>query len=381
MKRIVFVIIAACVAGTLAGCGRQAVVTVENRLPFGREAEMVGIDTAGLGFRLRAAESCVVVNEAGDTIPSQLTHDGKLIFPSGLGAGETAVFRVKPGPARVYEPKVFGRKVPERMDDFAWENDRVAFRVYGKALMAGGGPCNGIDAWYKRTGELVINKWYADEASGVSSYHDDDGQGLDDYGVNRSLGAGAMAPYTGQRLWLNGNYTTCRILDDGPLRFTFRLDYDPLEVDGTPVAERRTISLDAGSQLNRIEQCYAFGEPAPVAAGFVRRSQGEDRIVRDANYLIYCEPETSKTSGVYMGLLMPGGMERSVEDSYTVADGPGRGDYRHILAVATYRPGEPFVYYAGFGWEKWGFPSAGDFEEYLRRFSESLASPFVITVR
>lgn len=28
----------------------------------------------------------------------------------------------------------FCRQVPERMDDFAWENDRGAFRMYGPAL-------------------------------------------------------------------------------------------------------------------------------------------------------------------------------------------------------------------------------------------------------
>lgn len=32
------------------------------------------------------------------------------------------------------ESKVYGRFVPERYDDFAWENDKIAFRMYGKSL-------------------------------------------------------------------------------------------------------------------------------------------------------------------------------------------------------------------------------------------------------
>ena len=32
------------------------------------------------------------------------------------------------------EAKVHARYVPERMDDFVWENDLVCYRVYGKAL-------------------------------------------------------------------------------------------------------------------------------------------------------------------------------------------------------------------------------------------------------
>ena len=30
--------------------------------------------------------------------------------------------------------KVYGRYVPERKDDFAWENEYAAFRMYGPAL-------------------------------------------------------------------------------------------------------------------------------------------------------------------------------------------------------------------------------------------------------
>ena len=41
--------------------------------------------------------------------------------------------------------KVFGRHVPERKDDFAWENDRIAFRMYGPALEADGEISSGID--------------------------------------------------------------------------------------------------------------------------------------------------------------------------------------------------------------------------------------------
>ena len=35
---------------------------------------------------------------------------------------------------QVVTPKVYGRHVPERKDDFAWENEYAAFRMYGPAL-------------------------------------------------------------------------------------------------------------------------------------------------------------------------------------------------------------------------------------------------------
>jgi len=45
--------------------------------------------------------------------------------------------------------RTFCRFVPERADDFAWENDQIAFRAYGPA--ARNKPENsGFDCWLKR---------------------------------------------------------------------------------------------------------------------------------------------------------------------------------------------------------------------------------------
>ena len=49
---------------------------------------------------------------------------------------------------------------PERKDDFAWENDRGAYRVYGPALEATGERSFGIDVWTKNTPDPVVNDRY-----------------------------------------------------------------------------------------------------------------------------------------------------------------------------------------------------------------------------
>ena len=47
--------------------------------------------------------------------------------------------------------KTFARYVPERMDDFAWESDRIAHRIYGQGLIKGEGTItSGIDVWIKK---------------------------------------------------------------------------------------------------------------------------------------------------------------------------------------------------------------------------------------
>ena len=53
---------------------------------------------------------------------------------------------------------LFARFVPEREDDFAWENDLVAFRAYGPALR--NQVDAGTDCWLKRVKYPILNKWY-----------------------------------------------------------------------------------------------------------------------------------------------------------------------------------------------------------------------------
>jgi len=82
--------------------------------------------------------------------------------------------------------------VRERRDDFAWENDRVAHRMYGAALetwVQEPLTSSGVDVWVKRTPRLVINDWYL-----VDDYHRDTGEGADLYSVGRTRGAAETDP-------------------------------------------------------------------------------------------------------------------------------------------------------------------------------------------
>ena len=248
-------------------------ITVENTSDFDRVADVVEIPLDSIKAKVTLTDSAVYVvkNSAGEIIPSQITYDRKLIFQPELKAKESKSFVITTDINQAYEAKTYGRFITERKDDFAWENDRVAFRIYGPALIESDGPSNGIDAWYKRTNNLIIDKWYKADLAGEASYHEDHGEGQDDYKVGRTLGAGAMAPYVNDKLWLNENFASQELLDNGPLRTTFKLTYKNLDVDGKSVAENRTISIDAGSQFSKIVQAYTIKEPMTVAAGVVKR--------------------------------------------------------------------------------------------------------------
>ena len=79
----------------------------------------------------------------------------------------------------------------ERHDDFAWENDRVAHRMYGPDLEIWKKEpltSSGIDVWVKRAKRLVVNDWYM-----TDDYHRDNGDGADFYSVSKSRGCGGIA--------------------------------------------------------------------------------------------------------------------------------------------------------------------------------------------
>ena len=64
------------------------------------------------------------------------------------------------------------------------------------------------------------------------SYHVDHGNGLDCYKVGPTLGGGTTALMAGDTIIYPYCYATQEILDNGPLRFTVKLVYNPLVVKG-----------------------------------------------------------------------------------------------------------------------------------------------------
>jgi pectinesterase len=143
-------------------------------------------------------------------------------------------------------------------EDIGWESDRIAFRMYGPALASEVG--NGFDVWTKRVHYPIVEKWYrANEGrtGGKDTYHEDRGEGADFFAVGRTLGAGSCALLDSGRLALPGVFSSYRIISPGPLRAIFRVTYLRGTFRGVPFREDKTVSIDAGSNLNRVEVVYS----------------------------------------------------------------------------------------------------------------------------
>ena len=389
---------------------RTVTVTVTNPLAMERSNEMVEVSMETVTDRLGLADTAqiVVLNADGQQVPYQITYDGKVIFPAAIAAGGTATYTIQTGTPEAFDVKACGRCYPERMDDMAWENDLVAFRAYGPALQAKGERGFGYDLFTKyNTTEPMLEAMYAKELdketlakiaelkktdpkaaaelSRERSYHIDHGYGMDCYAVGPTLGAGVAALMVNDTIIYPWCYKNQEILDNGPLRFTVKLEFTPLTVKGdSTVVETRLITLDAGSHLNKTAVSYSnLKETLPIVAGIVLH-EPDGAVVADAanGYITYVDPTTGPDNGkIFMGAAVPA----VVKDAKTVLFSEKERKERnnadgHVLAVSDYEPGSEYVYYWGFAWDKADIKTADAWNRYMADFAQKVRNPLTVKV-
>lgn len=411
MKNFLLLSVAAllCLA---CGDSKTLTVTVTNPLKLDRTGEMVELSMSDISDRLRLADTAqvVVLNELGEQVPYQVTYDDKLIFPATVPAGASAAYTVQPGTPVEVPVLACGRPYPERADDLAWENDLVGFRAYGPALQDRGERGFGYDLFTKRgTTEPVLEEMYAKELNPESwkqvnelrktdpkaaeelvnsfSYHIDHGYGMDCYAVGPTLGAGVSALMVNDTLIYPWCYRTAEVLDNGPLRFTARLEFRPLTVKGdTGVVETRLITLDAGSHLNRTAVSYTnLTDALPIATGIVLHEPDGD-VVADAaaGYMTYVDPTTGSDNGkLFMGAAFPAVVREAKTVLFSAEEKKMRNNADgHVLAVSNYEPGADYVYYWGFAWDRGeDIRTAEAWNRYMADFAQKVRCPLEVSIR
>ncbi len=384
MKKIYFIALGAMVLASSCMREKSLKVTVSNTMDLTRTDEIIEIvwDDIKDQIKLNNGESLIVLDEKGQQVAYQFVTYGKpepqlLIFPVSVAANSKSEYKLTKGTPEKFDQLAEVNFVPQRKDDISWENNRIGYRMYGPALEAD--PKNsfvsgGIDIWTKSTPKLVTQQWYKDDLGGVKSYHEDHGEGLDYYAVGKTVGAGGAAPIIGDKIfYVSHNFKSHEILDNGPLRVVFKLTYAPYQAAEQEINETRTISLDAGSNMNKIIEDYGnIKEPLTIGAGFPYYNN-ED-VVFDApqGYMAYQQPADSKNGAIYLGI---------------VSDTPLMGQTivdKQMLALMNYETeyskAGGMIYYSGAGWSKGGFPTFDDWSSYIKDFSLKLRNPLLIAL-
>jgi hypothetical protein len=377
-------------------------ITVTQDLDAARPASVIAvpfheIDAIVPGLRMY---HIIVRDPKGRALPLQITnyqhdhHGAKyddLVFSYDFEPGEKrAVFTLEPVATATppEAPCVYARPVPERFDDMAWENDRIAHRMYGAAL---NGPAaaavgeklrgSGIDVWAKRVTYPIVDRWYA---KGHDQFHQDgEGEGLDLYSIGGTRGAGGTGVWDGTKLWTSDNYAHAQVFSNGPRRAVFRLSYAPWDAGAAgKIEEVKQFTVDCGRNFDAVESTFKFAKSkAVVAIGITDHppytGYPPGVLTQDPDGRWMSLWEENKDGGLGVAVILDNGAQPAGFAHQPPEKLPGFGD--HLLLVkATH---EPVRYFTGAGWNRSGnFKTREDWETYVKAFAAQVAHPLKVSV-
>lgn len=424
------IIMLLALAGSNYSHAQQATVVVNNPTDAQRQ-ELVEVNISDVKAKLagiapKKGEAYIVKNKRGQQIGSQITHDGKLLIDASIRPHGSATYYIsigKPYPQKVWTT---GALYKMRKDDIAWENDRCAYRVYGPALQRTGERSFGTDIWVKNTPDTVVYDRYVMDKQGnvdgdkvdekvkseerkmknlsgaaleaqkakikalkaesyeidvTTSFHLDHGNGLDPYRVGATLGLGAPSLMIGNQQFLPYCYKTYKILDNGPLRFTVELTYNPSTIgDMQNVVEHRIISLDKGSNFNKMTVWYeGLTHPTDFATGFPIHEEDTETKTFAKDYVSYADPTDNievNNSQVFVGVLFPNGIDNTY---YQLFDKKHDGATGHALGLKRgLKNAEKYSYYFGAAWSKYDVRSYTEWQIRIKEFLEALKTPLQV---
>ncbi|MBT3279807.1 MAG: DUF4861 family protein [Phycisphaerales bacterium] len=292
---------------------------------------------------------------SGEVVPHQITLHGVFVQLNFLPK-ETRIVRVveleKKLPIQ-FEVRTMARFVPERMDDFAWETDRIGFRTFGPTVAlpkpkGEGLKTSGVDVWTKSTREMIVNKFYKN-----GSYHKDHGEGMDYFKVGSSAGCGAIGSFKDGKFTTAKNFLTSKILYTGPLASEFELTY-PGE------AKPRMIAIGAGGWL------YYTSAPSVEnpAAGIVLHTK-KAKVTIGENYVTVWEEPHGEDGITGMAIVAPDGFSAK----------PREVNGQLVVPLK-----EPY-YFAGACWNKSGdFTTAAAWNAHVKQVPEKANVPIIHTI-
>ncbi len=365
--------------------------SVENKLDFDRN-EVISITTDQLSRLLDKNSSKdlrLKIQGQTDYLPLQwIDYDGdgkedEVVFFVNAKANQTINYEfvvdsvnLNPQPKNV----AYSRFVPERVDDYTWENDKIAFRVYGPKGqesflqgVKGSTLSSGVDIWLKRTSKSVINEWYAGYTKDPMHYHVDKGEGYDPYHVGDSRGVGGSGVWVKDSLQISQNFVTYKTISEGPLRTVFELTYNPWS--DYKVTETKRISLDVGSNFSKFEVFYKSVKPLPnYTVGIsLHKNEGTPDLNVKNGWFSHWE----KIDDAFVGegiVLDPAKIDSAFANVSKVVD-------QSNLLILT-KPEDKLTYYAGFAWQKSGqVNSKEDWQKMLDKKAKEIASPLVVKIK
>ena len=370
---------------------KNKIISVTNELNVDREFENIELTKPALGFKITEVLEKYGIREIGTSkfLVSQCVDENGdgisdlILFQPTIKAASNKKFEVVLNTdIKDKEPinYCYSRFVPERTDDYAWENNKVAFRTYGPTAqkmtedkVKGGTLTSGIDAWLKRVEYPILNKWYEKYTNGTGTYHKDTGEGLDNFHVGGSRGIGGIAVKVDSLYYTSKNFTDWKTITTGPIRTSFILTYADWDAAGNKITESKHISLDYGNFLSKFE--ISVSGTKSLSAGItLHENDGTTEGNLKEGWIDYWQPLEDSELGT--GIVFPKNTGKYFE-KYLNSNKDLCNFYVNLKVKHN-----KVVYYAGFGWKKQGeYTTKESWEKYLGQFANKINHPLIVNIK
>ncbi|NDP20034.1 MAG: DUF4861 domain-containing protein [Paludibacter sp.] len=268
-----------------------------------------------------------------------------------------------PSVPRTYVTSARGR-------DVAWENDRMAYRVFGPAVRAKVG--SGVDIWAKKVDYPILDKWYKLNAEG-KDYHVDRGEGCDFYDMGKLRGCGGIAIWIDGKPYAAESYDTYKIIKNQKDKIEFEINYNTWNVPEMQITEQKYIEMENGTNLFKVTSTLKSPENKELTVAIGVTTFGKPSIYKNEKkaFLSVWE-QINPTQGSLGSAVLANPKNFVGFASY-------KGDEFILIKVRT---NVPFSFYAGAGWEKSRyFKSNTDWNKYIMKETKKADFNTSITTR
>jgi hypothetical protein len=251
------------------------------------------------------------------------------------------------------------RYVPERMDDFVWENEFFGARAYGPKVAepppAGEGlVSSGFDVFNKAVPDIMMADTLVKGVREKISYHKFNGRGFDNYKVSTGRGCGGFG-MLGKDGWRHeGNWKAQRIVEKSPDKAVFELDYGAYTLRGTIASGEPFCRFDV---IPKGESLKGLLVGPGIDVSSERLHDGLLKLSVDKGFIANFEPETE--GHVMTAIVVPHRAMLASDDKGCI----------YLLASAE----GGLTYYAGAAWSGAGrFKTAADWHARVADFAARL---------
>jgi hypothetical protein len=360
--------------------GKRVIVT--NPIDVYRPAETISVPWSKLEVEPNDSSVRVWDMRLGKALAFQDDGKGNIIFSTPLKPFEKRLFAILKDaklPQADMSIVCWAKHVPERKDDFAWENDKFGARTYGQMLMEAPPKgekliSSGIDIFNKCVSYPTFPKWLYGKGEG--SYHKNHGEGMDVYMLGKARGVGGIGQYKDGKWSHSINWKDSKVIMVGPVRAEFEIVYDSW---GNMGKETRHVTIDRGQNFAKYTATFS----SPLQDVFVgpgldindkRTHDGDMKFSLKRGFISNFEPVAKPEDGQIATAIILDPLSKTSKISTDELD--------CIYLLSTLSNEGSITYWAGSSWSLAGdYTTPQEWHNAVEDFTKALNNPVKITVK